>query len=105
MQKHYSVVPYTVTSEHNCGILPVSEAVYAVNVFISNVDTSAEGYLAVNNKYLAVIPVVLDSREEGSERIEYPTLNSLFRELFLVPERQRELRAHSVIQKPYLDPL
>ena len=91
MQKHYSVVPYTVTSEHNCGILPVSEAVYAVNVFISNVDTSAEGYLAVNNKNLAVI--------------EYPTLNSLFRELFLVPERQRELRAHSVIQKPYLHTL
>ena len=103
MQKHNSEVPYAVALQHNGRVLPVAETVNTVYILVRYIYSAVEGHLAVDDKYLSVVTVVLDGRKERTEAVEYHTLDTLLDKLLLIHERQEELGAHPVIDKPYLD--
>ena len=61
MEKHYRHIPDSFSLEHNSGILPVSETLFLVDIFICKIDASRKSNPSVNDTKLPVIPVILDN--------------------------------------------
>lgn len=78
MEKHYRHIPDSFPFEHNRRVLPVSETLFLVDIFICKIDASRKSNPSVNDTELPVIPVILDNVQNGTERIKYLTFDSFF---------------------------
>ena len=59
LQEHKGKTPCSRSFEHDCSILPVSESLPAVDVFVREIDASVECGPAVYYKDLTVITVII----------------------------------------------
>ena len=91
LNEHHRQIPYSLTSQHNSGIFPVTEADKAVNVFIGDIHAACEAHISVNHKYLAVVAVVLYGGDHGAEAVEYQHSASRLFYGFYVAGRHCEL--------------
>ena len=55
MQEHHPHIPDSLALEHDCGILPVTEAFFLVDIFVREVDSPGKSCLTVDHADLAVM--------------------------------------------------
>ena len=65
LQEHQGKALHRLSPQEDGGILPVAEALLAVDVLIRQIYAAGEGHLAVDDQDFPVIPVVIVGGEEG----------------------------------------
>ena len=80
----------------------MTETLLAVYILVGDINATVESHVAVDNENFSMVTIILYSRKHRTERIENKAFYPLVGKLFLISERQCELRSHAVIKKSYL---
>ena len=78
LKKQERQAPCRLAFHHNGGILPMTVLFILIDIFVSKIDPTRKGYLAVNRHDLSVVTVVLFRRKERTEGIEHGTFYAEF---------------------------
>ena len=105
LEKHHGKAVYGIAFQHHGRILPVTEPLPFVDIFVGQVHPSGKCGMAVDNAYLSMIPVVLIAGKSRFHRRKHFTLNPLCLKRFRVGIGKQRQRAHTVIHKSDLQPL
>ena len=75
-EEHHHHGPHGLPAEHQPAVLPVAEALAAVDVLVGQVDAAGEAHLAVDNHELSVVAVVEPAGEHRHKGVEDPGLDA-----------------------------
>lgn len=105
MQEHLRKVPHSVAAKHHCGIFPVSESDFPVDVLVGQVQTAVEADIAVHHADFAVVAVVELRVEVSLDRVEYRDLESHGTEFTVKMRRYRLDRPEIIVHDSDIDSL
>ena len=81
LQKHQRIVFHCAAFHEETVVLPLSEALLTIDIFVRQIDAAAESGLSVYDEDLAVIPVIVVRGKERCHSGEYPGFDSQRRKI------------------------
>ena len=84
LQEQHGEAAHSLAAHHDRGVLPVTEALDLVYVFVREINSASKGDLSVYDHYLPVIAVVVVGGEKRRERREYLAVYAEFLQLLWV---------------------
>ena len=105
LQEEHGQALDRVPPQHDSRVLPVAEPLLPVDVLVPQIDASREAHPAVNDAYLAVVPVVLHRGQEGLDGVHHLAADPLSLQLLRVFIGQVGDGAGAVVHEAHLYPL
>ena len=75
----------------------MSKPFYLINIFISQIYTTCESHLSVNNHYFPVVTIILCSRKKGNNRRKHLCLDTILLQLLRIFIWKQHNRTHAII--------
>ena len=105
LQKHQRQIPYSFSANHDTAVLPVTKALFLIDILICKIDSPGHSHLSVNDKDFSMIPVVHLHGKPRLDRIEHLCLNTKPSQCQIVVLRKRCNTARIIVHDTYLHTL
>ena len=105
LQEHQRKALHRLSLQHNGRILPMSETLNPVDIFIRQIDASVEGSVSVDHQNLAVVPVIIMGGNKGRHRGKNLAFDPQFPQQLQIFMGKKHKLTGAVIHQTYIHAL